>query len=37
MLEDVAGIDFDAIATNKNVLPWQPSDVGMGTTSGFAH
>lgn len=35
MLEDVAGIDFDAIATNKNVLLWQPSDVSIGTTSGF--
>ncbi|TAH70377.1 MAG: FtsX-like permease family protein [Anaerolineaceae bacterium] len=35
MLADVAGIDFDAIAANENVLLWQPSDVGLGTTSGF--
>jgi ABC-type lipoprotein release transport system permease subunit len=35
MLADVAGIDFDAIAANENVLIWQPSDVSMGTASGF--
>ena len=35
MLEDVAGIDFDAISANENVLLWQPSDVGMGTASGY--
>ncbi|NLP17077.1 MAG: hypothetical protein GX379_08575 [Clostridiales bacterium] len=35
MLADVAGIDFDAIAANENVLLWQPSDVSMGTASGF--
>lgn len=36
MLEDVAGTDFDAIATNENVLLWQPSDVGTGVVSGFS-
>ncbi len=35
MLADVAGIDFDAIAANENVLLWQPSDVGMGSAAGF--
>lgn len=35
MLADVAGIDFDAIAANENVLLWQPSDEGMGTAAGF--
>jgi hypothetical protein len=35
MIADVAGIDFDAIAENENVLLWQPSDVGMGTATGF--
>lgn len=35
MLEDVANIDFDAIASNENVLLWQPSDAGMGMAAGF--
>jgi ABC-type lipoprotein release transport system permease subunit/archaellum component FlaF (FlaF/FlaG flagellin family) len=35
MLAEVAAIDFDAIAANENVLLWQPSDVSMGTVSGF--
>lgn len=35
MLADIAGIDFDAIAANKNVLLWQPSDVSTGTIPGF--
>ena len=35
MLADVAAIDFDAIAANENMLLWQPSDMGMGSASGF--
>jgi len=35
MLKDIAGIDFDAIAANENVLLWQPSDVSTGTIPGF--
>lgn len=35
MLSEVAGMDFDAIAANKNVLLWQPADVGMGIADGF--
>ena len=30
MLADIAGMDFDAIATNEIIL-WQPADMGMGT------
>ena len=36
MLADVAGIDFDVIVENENVLLWQPSDVSMGIVSGFS-
>ncbi|HPT78740.1 MAG TPA: hypothetical protein PK830_06525 [Candidatus Atribacteria bacterium] len=36
MLADIAGIDFDAIASNKNVLLWQPSDVTVGIVDGYA-
>lgn len=35
MLADIAGTDFNTIAANENVLLWQPSDVGMGSASGF--
>jgi ABC-type lipoprotein release transport system permease subunit len=35
MLADIAGMDFDAIAANENVILWQPADMGMGTAPGF--
>lgn len=36
MLADLVGIDFGAIASNKNVLLWQPMDVTVGIVEGFA-
>jgi ABC-type lipoprotein release transport system permease subunit len=35
MLADIAAIDFDAVASNENLVIWQPSDVGMGSAAGF--
>ncbi|HHW23001.1 MAG TPA: FtsX-like permease family protein [Clostridiaceae bacterium] len=37
MLADIAAIDFDAIASNENVILWQPSDVGMGSAANVIY
>lgn len=37
MLADIASIDFDAIASNENVILWQPSDVGMGSAANIVY
>lgn len=37
MLADIASIDFDAIASNENVILWQPSDTGMGSAANIVY
>ncbi|HWQ59272.1 MAG TPA: ABC transporter permease [Clostridia bacterium] len=35
MVNEVAGMDFGAIAENKNVLLWQPTELSIGIAEGF--